>query len=247
MRCRSTAAALLGCAVITGFGAVMRTAHVEAGSSIAVFGCGGIGLSAIQGGVVSGCQRVIAVDLLDSKLDVAREFGATHTINGSKEDPVAAIRAIADGQGVHYSFDAIGLASVAMQALDCLRPQGTATLIGVIPEDQPLNFGWRRLSGEKRIQGCMMGSNRFRMDLPMLVDLYMQGRLKLDEMITTRGSLEDVNDFLENHEGRRGHPPGDDDGLGAPPGALAGYPAARSQARAIRAAASSRSSTLAVE
>ena len=118
-------------------------------------------------------------------------------MNGSTEDPVAAIRAIADGEGVHYSFDAIGLASVAMQALDCLRPQGTATLIGVIPEDQPLNFGWRRLSGEKRIQGCMMGSNRFRMDLPMLVDLYMQGRLKLDEMITTRGSLEDVNDFLE--------------------------------------------------
>ena len=126
------AAALLGCAVITGFGAVMRTAHVE---------------------------------------------------------------------GVHYSVDAIGLASVAMQALDCLRPRGTATLIGVIPEDQPLNFGWRRLSGEKRIQGCMMGSNRFRMDLPMLVDLYMQGRLKLDEMITTRGSLEDVNDFLEIMKG----------------------------------------------
>ena len=112
------AAALLGCAVITGFGAVMRTAEVEPGSSIAVFGCGGIGLSTIQGGVISGCQRVIAVDLLDSKLEVAREFGATHTVNASKEDPVEAIRAIADGQGVHYSFDAIGLASVALQALD---------------------------------------------------------------------------------------------------------------------------------
>ncbi|MYB42247.1 MAG: Zn-dependent alcohol dehydrogenase [Chloroflexi bacterium] len=195
------AAALLGCAVITGFGAVMRTAQVEAGTSIAVFGCGGIGLSAIQGGLVSGCQRVIAVDLLDSKLEVAREFGATHTVNASNEDPVDAIRAIADGEGVHYSFDAIGLATVAMQALDCLRPQGTATLIGVIPEETPLTFGWRRLGGEKRIQGCMMGSNRFRMDLPMLVDLYMQGRLKLDEMITTRGSLEDVNDFLEIMKG----------------------------------------------
>ena len=191
------AAALLGCAVITGFGAVMRTAEVEPGSSIAVFGCGGIGLSTIQGGVISGCQRVIAVDLLDSKLEVAREFGATHTVNASKEDPVEAIRAIADGQGVHYSFDAIGLASVALQALDSLRPQGVVTLIGVIPNDQPIVLDWRRLTGEKRIQGCSMGSNRFRMDLPMLVDLYTQGRLKLDEMITTRGTLEDVNDFLE--------------------------------------------------
>ena len=190
-------ASLLGCAVITGFGAVMRTAQAEAGSSIAVFGCGGIGLSAIQGGIVSGCQRVIAVDLLDSKLEVAREFGATHTVNASKENPVEAIRAIADGQGVHYSFDAIGLADVALQALDCLRPQGVVTLIGVIPSDQPIVLDWRRLSGEKRIQGCMMGSNRFRMDLPMLVDLYMQDRLKLDEMVTRRGTLEDVNDMLE--------------------------------------------------
>ena len=190
-------AALLGCAVITGFGAVMRTAQVEAGSSIAVFGCGGIGLSAIQGGVISGCQRVIAVDLLDSKLAVARQFGATHTINASKEDPVEAIRAIADGEGVHYSFDAIGLANVALQALDSLRPQGVVTLIGVIPNDQPIVLDWRRLGGEKKVQGCMMGSNRFRMDLPMLIDLYMQGRLKLDEMITSRGSLADVNDMLE--------------------------------------------------
>ena len=88
-----------------------------------------------------------------------------------------------------------------MQALDCLRPEGTESLIGVFPEETPLTLGWRRLGGEKRIQGCMMGSNRFRMDLPMLVDLYMQGRLKLDEMITTRGSLEDVNDFLEIMKG----------------------------------------------
>ena len=191
------AAALLGCAVITGFGAVMRTAAVEAGSSIAVFGCGGIGLSAIQGGLVAGCQRVIAVDLIDAKLEVAREFGATHAVNASREDPVEAIRAIADGVGVHYSFDAIGLAEVALQGIDCLRPQGVATLIGVIPQDQPIAFGWRRLTGEKKGQGCTMGSNRFRMDLPMLSDLYLQGRLKLDEMITSRGALEDVNDMLE--------------------------------------------------
>ena len=191
------AAALLGCAVITGFGAVMRTAEVEAGSSIAVFGCGGIGLSAIQGGIVAGCQRVIAVDLLDSKLEVAREFGATHTVNASKEDPVEAIRAIADGKGVHYSFDAVGLADVALQALDCLRMRGVVTLIGVIPHDQPIVLHFDRTRGEKRIQNCAMGSNRFRLDLPMLVDLYLQGRLKLDEMITRRGSLENVNDMLE--------------------------------------------------
>ena len=190
-------ASLLGCAVITGFGAAIHTAKVHPGASVAVFGAGGIGLSAIQGARFAGAQQVIAVDLADSKLQTAREFGATDTVNASKQDPVEAIKAAtSDGLGVDYSFDAIGLAKVAIQCVQSLAPGGTATLIGVIPDDQVIPLGWRMLGGEQKVQGCIMGSNRFRLDLPMLADLYMDGRLKLDEMITRRGKLEDVNDMM---------------------------------------------------
>ena len=190
-------ASLLGCAVITGFGAVMRTAEVKLGSRVAVFGVGGIGLSAIQGAVIAGAERVIAVDLLDSKLASAKEFGATDTVNASTTDPVEAIRELTGGVGVDYSFDAIGLSKVAIQCIQSLAPGGTATLVGVIPDGQEIPLTWRMLGGEQKVQGCVMGSNRFRVDLPMLVELYLQGRLKLDEMVSRRGRLEDVNDMLE--------------------------------------------------
>lgn len=193
-------ASLLGCAVITGFGAAIHTAGVHAGSTVAVFGCGGIGLSAIQGARFAGATKVIAVDLLDNKLEQAREFGATETVNAASHDPVEAIKEITGG-GVDYSFDAIGLAKVALQCIQSLAQGGTATLVGVIPDDQTIPLGWRMLGGEQKVQGCIMGSNRFRLDLPMLADLYMEGRLKLDEMISRRGTLEDVNDMMQKLRG----------------------------------------------
>jgi S-(hydroxymethyl)glutathione dehydrogenase/alcohol dehydrogenase len=186
-------AALIGCGVTTGVGAVLNTARVEAGATVAVFGAGGVGLAAIQGARIAGAGMIIAVDVFARKLDTARELGATHTVDASAADPVEAIRALTDG-GVEYSFEAIGLKKAAEQAFDCLRPGGTATVVGMIPVGQKVELEGREFLRERRIQGCSMGSNRFKVDMPKYVDFYLQGRLKLDEMITRRGRLEDVND-----------------------------------------------------
>ena len=189
-------AALVGCGVITGVGAVMNAAKVTPGSTVAVFGAGGIGLSAIQGAYISGARQIIAVDLVDSTLETAKEFGATHTVNAKNEDPVEAIRGLSNG-GVDYSFEAIGLAKVAIQCLDSLGLGGTATIIGVIDPKDTIALGGRQLAGEKKLQSTTMGSNRFRVEMPKLIDLYLQGRLKLDEMISRRGELEEVNDMFD--------------------------------------------------
>ncbi|MBF6599427.1 MAG: Zn-dependent alcohol dehydrogenase [Dehalococcoidia bacterium] len=186
-------AALIGCGVTTGVGAVLNTARVPAGSTVAVFGAGGVGLAAIQGARIAGAGKVIAVDTVENKLATAKQLGATHVVDASSHDAVQAIREITDG-GVEYSFEAIGNAKVAAQAFDALAPGGTATIIGMIPVGQKVEIDGPSLLSEKRLQGCTMGSNRFRVDMPRYVDFYMDGRLKLDEMITRKGPLEDVND-----------------------------------------------------
>jgi S-(hydroxymethyl)glutathione dehydrogenase/alcohol dehydrogenase len=186
-------AALVGCGVTTGVGAALNTAKVQPGSTVAVFGCGGVGLSAIQGARIAGARMIIAVDVHENKLATARELGATHIVDASSHDPVEAIRNMTDG-GVEYSFEAIGLKTAAEQAFDCLRAGGTATIIGMIPLGQKIELDGSVFLREKKIQGSSMGSNRFKVDMPHYIDLYLQGRLKLDEMITRRGRLEDVND-----------------------------------------------------
>ena len=186
-------AALIGCGVLTGFGAALRTARVEPGSTTAVFGAGGVGLAAIQGCLVAGARQIIAVDVVESKLGLAKELGATHTIDASQGDPVERIREMTEG-GVDYSFEAIGLKDVAEQAFNCLRAGGTATVIGMIPVGQKVELDGRSFLSERKIQGSSMGSNRFRVDMPQYIDFYLQGRLKLDEMITKRGPLEEVNE-----------------------------------------------------
>ncbi len=186
-------AALIGCGVTTGVGAVLNTAKVPAGSTVAVFGAGGVGLAAIQGARIAGAGMIIAVDMMEHKLATARQLGATHIVDASSHDPVQAIREMTDG-GVEYAFEAIGLAKVAEQAFDALRPGGTATVIGMIPVGQKVEIDGPSLLSEKRLQGCTMGSNRFRVDMPRYVDFYLDGRLKLDEMITKTGRLEDVNE-----------------------------------------------------
>ena len=190
-------ASLVGCGVITGVGAVLNAAQVEPGSSVAVFGVGGVGLSAVQGAYLSGARQIIAVDLIDDKLGTARELGATETVNASQEDPVEAVQRLSDG-GVDYSFEAIGSAKVALQCVQSLGVGGTATIIGVIPTTETIALGGRMLSGEKTIRSTTMGSNKFRVDMPKLIDLYMQGRLKLDDMVSRRGPLEEVNDMFES-------------------------------------------------
>jgi S-(hydroxymethyl)glutathione dehydrogenase/alcohol dehydrogenase len=186
-------AALIGCGVMTGVGAALNTAKVEPGSTVAVFGAGGVGLAAIQGARIAGARMIIAVDLVESKLATARELGATHIVDGSSHDPVTAIREMTNG-GVDYSFEAIGLKVAAEQAFNSLRPGGTATVIGMIPVGQKVELDGFQFLSEKKIQGSTMGSNRFRVDMPRYIDFYLQGRLKLDEMITRRGRLEDVNE-----------------------------------------------------
>jgi S-(hydroxymethyl)glutathione dehydrogenase / alcohol dehydrogenase len=186
-------AALIGCGVTTGVGAALNTAKVEPGSTVAVFGAGGVGLSAIQGARIAGARMIIAVDVFENKLATARELGATHIVDASSHDPVKAIRDMTGG-GVDYSFEAIGLKQTAEQCFDCLRAGGTATIIGMIPMGQKIELDGNSFLRERKIQGSSMGSNRFKVDMPKYIDFYMQGRLKLDEMITRRGRLEDVND-----------------------------------------------------
>ena len=186
-------AALIGCGVTTGVGAVLNTARVEAGATVAVFGAGGVGLAAIQGARIAGAGMIIAVDVFESKLATARELGATHTVDASTTDPVKAIRQLTNG-GVEYSFEAIGLKKAAEQAFDSLRPGGTATVVGMIPVGQKVELDGPAFLREKKIQGCTMGSNRFKVDMPKYVEFYREGRLRLDEMITRRGRLDDVNE-----------------------------------------------------
>jgi S-(hydroxymethyl)glutathione dehydrogenase/alcohol dehydrogenase len=187
-------AALMGCGVLTGVGAALRTAKIEPGSRVAVFGAGGVGLAAIQGSLIAGARQIIAVDVSEAKLGTAKSLGATHLVDASQGDPVMKIRELTGG-GVDYSFEAIGLKLTTEQAFDCLDTGGTATLIGMVPLGQKVELDARTLLfGERKIQGSIMGSNRFRVDMPQYLEFYRQGRLKLDEMITTRMKLEDVNE-----------------------------------------------------
>ena len=194
-------AALIGCAVTTGFGAVINTARIEVGSTVAVIGCGGVGLSALNGAAVAGAGRIIAVDIKSSKLDLARQFGATDVVDAAACDPVAEIREMTRG-GVDYSFEALGLKATAEQAFRMLRPSGTATIIGMVPQGQTIEVDGEDLLLDKKLQGSNMGSNRFRVDIPRYVDFYLAGRLELDELISRRLRLEQINEAFD--EMRRG-------------------------------------------
>jgi S-(hydroxymethyl)glutathione dehydrogenase/alcohol dehydrogenase len=188
-------AALIGCGVTTGIGAVIHTASVEPGSTVAVIGCGGIGLSAINGAALAGASRIIAVDMVASKLELARKFGATDLVDASDGEAIENVRELTGG-GVHYSFEAIGLKATAEQAFRMLRPGGTATVIGMIPPGQMVELHGVDFLAEKKIQGSMMGSNRFRVDMPRFVDFYLQGKLHLDDMISNRIALPDINEGM---------------------------------------------------
>jgi S-(hydroxymethyl)glutathione dehydrogenase/alcohol dehydrogenase len=187
-------AALLGCAVVTGVGSVVNGARVEPGSSVAVIGCGGIGLNLVQGAALAGAERIIAIDLHRTKLDLARVFGATDAIDASSTDPVKAVQELTRG-GVEYAFEAIGLAKTAEQAFAMVRPGRTAYLVGLPPVGSTIQLpGAQTLLLGKGLQGLFMGSNRFKRDIPMLASLYLRGKLKLDELIAERISLAQVNE-----------------------------------------------------
>ena len=187
-------ACLIGCGVTTGFGAAVNTAGVRVGSVVCVIGCGGIGLSAVQGARVAGAGRIIAVDMTDAKLETARQMGATDTVNAAEvDDVVTAVKDMTKG-GVEYSFEAIGLAQTVQQAFNMLDIGGTATVIGMVPSKTRVELRGIDFLSEKKLQGSMMGSNQFRSDIPMMIDLYLDGRLMLDEMISARIDLEQINE-----------------------------------------------------
>ncbi|MFZ5834578.1 MAG: Zn-dependent alcohol dehydrogenase [Pseudomonadota bacterium] len=189
-------AALIGCGVMTGVGAVFHTAKVEPGSKVAVLGCGGIGLSAINGAALAGAGQIIAIDMVGSKLNLAKKFGATDVINAGEGDVVKMVRELTGG-GVHYSFEAIGLKKTAEQAFKMVRTGGVATVIGMIPVGTMIEIHGAELLQEKKLQGSMMGSNRFRVDMPRLVDFYLAGKLHLDDMISDTLALKDINRGFE--------------------------------------------------
>ncbi len=186
-------ACLIGCGVTTGVGAAINTARVEPGSTVAVIGCGGVGLSVVQGAAIAGAGRIIAIDTNPSKLELARKFGATDGVNASEGDPVERVKELTGG-GVEYSFEAIGLKQTAEQAWQMLENGGTATVIGMIPVGTKIELHGVDFLFEKKIQGSSMGSNRFRVDMPRYVDFYLAGKLNLDDLISQRIKLDQVNE-----------------------------------------------------
>lgn len=194
--------ALLGCAVITGVGAAFNTARVRAGTTVAVVGVGGIGLNIIQGAALAGAERIIAVDLNPAKAELAATFGATDFVDASSTDAVAAVVELTGG-GADATFEAIGLAATADQAFRMLRPGAIAYLVGLSPVGTNYEFTGNDLVLRSRgVQGVFMGSNHFKRDIPMLANLYLQGRLKLDELVSATIGLDEINDgFAAMREG----------------------------------------------
>ena len=189
-------AALVGCGVMTGVGAAINTAKVEPGSICAVIGTGGVGLNVIQGCELAGAGRIIAIDIHPNKLEMAREFGATDFIDASKEDAVAKVLEMTGG-GADYAFEVIGLPQAITQAFDMIRRGGEAIVVGMAPLGSETTISASAFLQEKVLRGCGYGSARPRYDMPRLIDLYMAGKLKLDELVSRTYPLEGINDAFE--------------------------------------------------
>jgi S-(hydroxymethyl)glutathione dehydrogenase/alcohol dehydrogenase len=191
-------AALMGCAVITGVGAVINAADVAEGKTVAVFGAGGVGVNVVQGALLAGAEKIIAVDRYDSRLEQAKQFGATHIVNASEVDAVEAIRELTDGRGVDYAFEAVGLAAVVRQAFDCLAKRGVAMIVGIPPMGSDVTVSSTMLVYEEReLRGSLYGSAAPRVDIPKMIDLYRDGQLKLDELLTHRFPIEEINEAYD--------------------------------------------------
>jgi len=194
-------ASAIACGFITGFGAVLNRCQVKPGESVAVIGCGGVGLSAIQGARVSGACPIIAVDTLDSKLELARKCGATHTINPKNSDPVEAIRAI-NKYGADHTIIAVAGKGIKRQAFDMTAPWGEAVIIGHgRPEEEMMpDFGAMEFLPGKRFTGSVMGAVTLRRDIPKYMDMYRKGIIDIDCMLTHRFTLDQLNDAFYDAE-----------------------------------------------
>ncbi len=191
-------AALLACGVITGVGAVVNTAQVKAGSSVVVIGVGGVGLNTLQGAALVGATKIIAIDLVEMKLTAAKAFGATHTINAASHDVRQAVRDLTGGRGADYVFVTVGSTAAMEQGLRLVRRAGTLVIVGMPPISALFPLPAIAIADASlKLLGSFMGGTRLRVDVPWLADLYQQGRLKLDELITTRSPLENINEAID--------------------------------------------------
>jgi S-(hydroxymethyl)glutathione dehydrogenase/alcohol dehydrogenase len=195
------ACSLVACGVTTGIGAVINTAKVEPGSNVLVVGAGGVGLNVIQGARLAGATRIIAVDIRDNKLELAREFGATHVINSTRDDVPETAKALTGGYGVDYAFEVIGLPATITQAYESIHKGGVAVVVGVSDERAELTIKpvWM-MRQAKTLMGCAYGSARPQVDFPKIVDLYMAGKIQLDELITRRYGLDEINEAFRAME-----------------------------------------------
>ena len=192
-------AALVGCAVITGVGAVVNRAKVETGSTVAVWGCGGVGLNVIQGAHLAAASRIIAIDVNPSKFEYALKLGATDTVDASNTDAVEAVRDLTDG-GVDYAFEVIGQPATLRQALEATCDGGTAVLVGAAPDDGEVTVPMRHLFLDRALIGCSAGSASPRYDFQWLIELYKRGRLNLDDLVTRTRPLSEVNETFRDME-----------------------------------------------
>jgi S-(hydroxymethyl)glutathione dehydrogenase/alcohol dehydrogenase len=197
-------AALVGCGVMTGVGAAINTAKVAPGSTVAVFGTGGIGLSIIQGCRIAGAKQIIAIDVAENKLEMARQFGATHTINGATDNGVMKCKELTGGIGPDYTFEAVGIPSLMGESYAAARRGGTVTIVGVgkLTENVPFNALMLSMEG-KTVKGSYYGDTNFRYDFPMILDLYTAGKLNLDDMVTSTYGIEEApKAFLDLEAGK---------------------------------------------
>ncbi len=189
-------AALVGCSVMTGYGAVVNTAKVEPGSTVAVIGAGGVGLNIIQAARLSGASRIIAVDMVEHKLGIAKDFGATDTVNAGETDPVAAVKELTGG-GVDFGFEAIGLKVTSEQAYQMAARGGTAVVVGMVPPMESIDVSGMIWMEEKTLKGSFYGSARFHTDMPRILELYKQGKLDIDGLVTKRYQFDEINEAFD--------------------------------------------------
>jgi S-(hydroxymethyl)glutathione dehydrogenase / alcohol dehydrogenase len=191
------AVALIGCSVLTGYGAVLNTAGVEEGATVAVWGCGGVGANVVQGARLAGASRIVAVDTRPEKLELARVLGATDVVEaGAETDAVAAVREITSG-GPDYAFEAIGSESAVQEAWKATRAGGTVIVVGIMPRGSTLTIDPWQFMSEKTLKGTFLGSARIQEDVPRLVDLYHSGQLELDQLVSRKLSLRELPDAFD--------------------------------------------------
>ena len=192
-------AAMIGCCVPTGVGAALFSANVQPGSTVAVVGCGGVGLNVIMGAALVNASKIIAVDIRESQLEFAMKFGATHSVNASDRDPVAQVKELTGGLGADYTFEVYGSADTIKAAYDMCAKSGTVTVVGIAPigTDAPIN-AVDIVRMEKTVRGTYYGSARPQVDMPTMVDLYLSGKLNLDDLVVRHYSLEQVNEAYED-------------------------------------------------